>query len=1084
MMTDLCERSHSVFIKGSEQRVIFLTEPISNDLYAKAQLEPDDDPDKTLVLTKMSRKQENSRIVTRITPYGAGSDKLAAPTIRACPTDIDAELFAEGFTLDRDENMVINYALESQLGYQVHETVPFPHVHQLRGGTGPNRITARELAQVAKSWLLEHNREEYFIYTAECLNWNEAEFGLARSCRVQYDLTRNDGTVYESIDEDLVIAEVTWEPDNEGTNIYSIKFSRNLAPIPTEEYRDAQATRNDRRRAMHPQPISKYTVVGGVDAVGAAATPAGGSGSVSGDLAKHIAENVDAHLIPEQIDAKIETHDALETAHNIPGQIADHAADPDSHHSQLHSVGDPVHHDAGTLMPWDWLSKAGSSLAHLASRLISDTTGSLLWGRVDKTGSQLSDLQSRPHSSLTSVSEDQHHSRQHSVTDANDHAMGGADGDVLMRIAGAPGLHTPSADVRGTAVEKLIKSTAEGESALEKLVATLAEISAFQSHLIPDETDTYDIGSVIKLWRQAFISELNAVLFVENSASAIGGWFIIPHGQGTLGEDVSDSETAIDFGGHLVEVGDFILLRGVGAGGPQVEYMRIDSLSGGNVWNVTRNLDGTGANEWPEGHVFIVLGQTGDGRIELDAQNGGPRISMITQGAAYNAQTEIVRVGDLNNWGPFVAETYGWSVGDYTSGNYAYYDGTKLEVRGLLKILGDSSFDGVVSISAAGEIRQGVGTVGADFTGLRIRHDGTQGIGLIELYLDGNIQVQTDTQGRLLAGGGLVVLDEDGLTITSAGTVWQNLGTPLEGASQAQTNATKLRFLDLIGNSNAEIFAESRSEYNYGSDLPIASKADLTLVARFIDNGNGTIYQVPLGPNIKLITEDETGYEYAAIEVSGDDAAGRIKMRLADGVQFFYADGLFSSLTERGRVFWNSDTEHTGKLTIKHEGESLVIQHVDDSGITARNWLSFKLANGTRIGYLGNGSSSGTSMYLLADAGNALYLGGNGNVRAMVYNGLAVGLTNDPGAGAIHAKNILKVGDGTGSLSLTIDKDDTGLGGIYFQNEGVNQLILRLDSSEDLEFNTRNNDGSYRTVLMKLYRESDFVFIRDLLVGN
>ena len=41
---------------------------------------------------------------------------------------------------------------------------------------------------------------------------------------------------------------------------------------------------------------------------------------------------------------------------------------------------------------------------------------------------------------------------------------------------------------------------------------------------------------------------------------------------------------------------------------------------------------------------------------------------MIKQGAAYNAQTEMLRIGDLNgNWG-YAAEAYGAAFGEYAAG--------------------------------------------------------------------------------------------------------------------------------------------------------------------------------------------------------------------------------------------------------------------------------------------------------------------------------------------------------------------------------------------------------------------------------
>jgi hypothetical protein len=90
---------------------------------------------------------------------------------------------------------------------------------------------------------------------------------------------------------------------------------------------------------------------------------------------------------------------------------------------------------------------------------------------------------------------------------------------------------------------------------------------------------------------------------------------------------------------------------------------------------VTRNLDGSGANAWPAGTAYLVLGNTGDGRIELNAY-ATPRIQILLQGSTYNSQTEIARLGDLAGSYGIGSELYGVGIGDYSAGNYLRYDGT------------------------------------------------------------------------------------------------------------------------------------------------------------------------------------------------------------------------------------------------------------------------------------------------------------------------------------------------------------------------------------------------------------------------
>ncbi len=193
------------------------------------------------------------------------------------------------------------------------------------------------------------------------------------------------------------------------------------------------------------------------------------------------------------------------------------------------------------------------------------------------------------------------------------------------------------------------------------------------SDLVPLTVDTYDLGSSVKLWRKGYLSELEALLFVEESIHVEGGWLIVGHDQGTLNEDVDNSQTTIDFGDGMTQ-NDFVLMRAF----LQVEYIQVGTLVSGTTYNVTRNVDGSGANTWPEGTVYLVLGNTGDGRIELVAnQSDAPRISILEQGATYNAQTERVRIGNMrDSFGVGSNNYYGFGVGDYSGGNYFKYNDT------------------------------------------------------------------------------------------------------------------------------------------------------------------------------------------------------------------------------------------------------------------------------------------------------------------------------------------------------------------------------------------------------------------------
>ncbi len=191
---------------------------------------------------------------------------------------------------------------------------------------------------------------------------------------------------------------------------------------------------------------------------------------------------------------------------------------------------------------------------------------------------------------------------------------------------------------------------------------------AVSGSLLPDLTDTRDLGASDRLWRKGWVSELDAVVFAKNTQTLIGGYLMIGKGEGTLAADVAAADTQIDFG-QAMTAGDFVLFRAAGA----VEYVQVGALVSGTIYNVTRNLDGSGANDWPAGGVYAVLGQDGDGRIVLNAIDT-PRLQILRQGTTHNLATEFVRLGDLNGSFGIVSALYGIGIGDYANGNYLRYE--------------------------------------------------------------------------------------------------------------------------------------------------------------------------------------------------------------------------------------------------------------------------------------------------------------------------------------------------------------------------------------------------------------------------
>ena len=105
------------------------------------------------------------------------------------------------------------------------------------------------------------------------------------------------------------------------------------------------------------------------------------------------------------------------------------------------------------------------------------------------------------------------------------------------------------------------------------------------------------------------------------------------------------------------------------------------------------------------------------------------------------------------------------------AGGYVFWDDSAqtMNLKGAMVVDGNSYFNGVVTIAAGGELRQGTGTIGSNYTGLRIWRDGD--IGRIGGYSANTLQWYAGTDGVLYAGAGRVVLDGTGIAVqASSGT--------------------------------------------------------------------------------------------------------------------------------------------------------------------------------------------------------------------------------------------------------------------------------------------------------------------------
>jgi hypothetical protein len=124
------------------------------------------------------------------------------------------------------------------------------------------------------------------------------------------------------------------------------------------------------------------------------------------------------------------------------------------------------------------------------------------------------------------------------------------------------------------------------------------------------------------------------------------------------------------------------------------------------------------------------------------------------------------------------------------------------QLSALTASMGSLHMDGVIDIAADGGIYQGTGTFASPTTGLKISNSG--GVGKLSTYNAAVEQVKLDTDGRLKAGAGNVVIDADGIQILcgSAGFNTINWNDAVGGATKG------LIYGQYAGGSGADVHLE------------------------------------------------------------------------------------------------------------------------------------------------------------------------------------------------------------------------------------------------------------------------------------
>lgn len=249
----------------------------------------------------------------------------------------------------------------------------------------------------------------------------------------------------------------------------------------------------------------------------------------------------------------------------------------------------------------------------------------------------------------------------------------------------------------------------------------------------------YDInlGMLTKKYLSLHAAELVVeTLVAQNTIATIGGRVLVAP-TNILTTDLLAAQTFITVRYNNFVVGDRVYMEADG----KVEFMSIDVDDGshatGRQYTVTRNLDGTGANDWFAGDALLNTGQTGAGFIDIYSWRGiragteiGPTIvGNVRLSSTFNDWSPRWAIGNLNGLYGYGADTYGTAFGNPAATNITIDAANGIRIRngttnkltadtsGNLSMLGDHS------IGADGVFRS-VATAFGTGTGIYMDHNG------------------------------------------------------------------------------------------------------------------------------------------------------------------------------------------------------------------------------------------------------------------------------------------------------------------------------------------------------------------------
>lgn len=236
----------------------------------------------------------------------------------------------------------------------------------------------------------------------------------------------------------------------------------------------------------------------------------------------------------------------------------------------------------------------------------------------------------------------------------------------------------------------------------------------------PEVNYDLNFGTLDKKWLTIHGAELRVeTLVAAETMTMINGRAVIGSNATILIADLAPDATAIDVKHNGLVNGDILWMETIG----QVEFMAAASgpttITGGFRYSVTRNLDGSGANQWYAGDAVTNLGTTGTGWIDIysirgmktAAQVGPTIVGNVRNSTTFNDWSEHWAIGNLNGLYGYGVTTFGVAFGKYAAGTaHITIDATNgyRIFKDTATVIGQWDNSGVITIGEVGASKDNI----------------------------------------------------------------------------------------------------------------------------------------------------------------------------------------------------------------------------------------------------------------------------------------------------------------------------------------------------------------------------------------